>query len=113
MIAGYSVYRANISKPKPKLSLKTIMMEVVNHTHIQHELIASKSRKGIIVRARFYYCYIAWITGGYSLNEISTLVGFRDHTTIMHARDTVMDNLTYEKRTIADISELKSKLNIA
>ena len=69
-------------------------------------LIKSKLRKKEIVQARFAAAYFIHDIMGISLKSIGKILGGRDHSSIIHAKDTYEDNVSYYKEEQAHHLEL-------
>tara|TARA_R110000868_G_scaffold12709_2_gene60233 strand:+ start:2421 stop:2834 length:414 start_codon:yes stop_codon:yes gene_type:complete len=60
-------------------------------------LIKGKLRKKEIVQARFAAAYFIHNIMGISLKSIGKILGGRDHSSIIHAKDKYEDNVSYYK----------------
>jgi chromosomal replication initiation ATPase DnaA len=61
------------------------------------QYIKSKSRKRELVEIRQIFCYFCFLQYGYTLKAIGKILGHRDHSTVIHARDNVKNLLTTDK----------------
>jgi Bacterial dnaA protein helix-turn-helix len=76
-------------------------------------LIKGKSREQQLVKIRFYYSFIATKYYQFPLKCIGKEIGGRDHTTVMHGRDTVIAELEVNNtKTLNDIAKIKHHLDI-
>ena len=82
-----------ISDPiKSDLSLK-IRDTVCLVCNVTWDKVQSKSRKREIVLARQLYCFYMCFYTKLSLKRIGETIGGRDHTTVIHSRQTIIDLL--------------------
>jgi chromosomal replication initiator protein len=80
---------------------------------VPYSLMNTKTRKREIVEARqvaMYYLYK--LINGISLKSVGELFGGRDHSTVIHARQTVEDLMTTDKAYRAKIEEVEAILNV-
>lgn len=99
----YGIKRAKILT---EFSPIDILMKISKATGVHIIFIAGKSQKRKYVIVRQYYCYYSWLYTRHSLKEIAAQIGGRDHSTIIHGRDTIADLLMFDKKTKADIANL-------
>lgn len=94
---------------KKDLQLRQIICAV---TGFKWEKIISKSRKRELVNARFMYAFFAKdILSGVTLKTIGQTIGGRDHTTAIHAIQTVKDLIAAKDVSILDLTDkIKNKL---
>lgn len=78
---------------KDELNVLAIQQQICEAFEVSWSQIAGRSRKGIIPKARFAYCWICKQYLGMNLKEIGDTIGGRDHTTVIHALSTVKDLL--------------------
>lgn len=71
------------------------------------EALNSKSRIADLVKVRQIMMHLLRIESGYTLEEIGVSFGGRDHSTVIHARDTVFDLLDVDKAYRAKFEEIK------
>ena len=82
---------------------------VADRMGVTYEQMQGKLRKKTIVAARHMATYLLWKHTKFSLKEIGTLMGGRDHSTAIHARDTMMgfiDTNQYPANEIAEIERI-------
>lgn len=80
-----------LERPQNKVTLERIIEVVSKEYNIHPDLISDKTRRQPIAEARMIVMAIACELTGLSLNSIGAKLGGRDHTTIMHARDTIRE----------------------
>ena len=83
---------------------------VSEHYQISLERLKSKSRKKEIVMARHVAMYLAKKYTNHSLKSIGYYCGGRDHSTVIHALQTVNDMLATQPQFKASLEELKNKV---
>jgi chromosomal replication initiation ATPase DnaA len=71
-----------------------ILSEVSLHSDINRNDLIGRSRKREIVYARHLLAYTMHRTGLFSLTDIGLKIGGRDHSTIIHAKDVVLNLLS-------------------
>lgn len=67
--------------------MKEILSEVSAYARVPMSVILSKTRKHEIVALRGLIVKVA-LRKGYTLQTIADFLGYKDHTSIMHLRDT-------------------------
>ena len=79
---------------------------------ISVENIKSKTRKREITQARQISMYFAKQLTKASLKNIGAYFGGRDHSTVIHACQTVNDLIDTDKRFKEDVEELEKRIKI-
>jgi chromosomal replication initiator protein len=74
----------------PSSTVEGFAQIVSQETEISILLMQSKTRKRPVVLARQLVCYCACLSG-IPLNPIGDYLGKRDHTTVIHGRETIKD----------------------
>jgi len=72
--------------------------------------LCGKSRKKDLVTARHFAAYLLLTETGLPLEEVGRLLGGRDHTSIMHARDKIHTDLSTNPQTRQLINQIKSQI---
>lgn len=67
-------------------------------TNINSELIKGDSRLDSIVQPRFLAAYFMYEWCGFTNKQVATYLGYDDHSSIVHARQTVVDMLSINDR---------------
>lgn len=75
------------------ITIRDIVRAVCIKLNVPIDKVESKSRKQELVLARKISAYLACQSERYSLKEIGLALGGRDHTTIIHNRESVVDML--------------------
>lgn len=99
----------NVSK---EISIEYIQKLVCEHMKINLDDIKGKTRKREIVQARHVSMYFAKELTKSSLKTIGSHFGGRDHSTVIHAVQTVNDLIETDKDFKKSIEELKRKISI-
>jgi len=99
-----------------KVEEKTITTEkiqdiVCNYFNVDLKDIHSKSRKQEIVKARQITMFLYKKHTNYSFAHIGSLVGKRDHATVLYACRTVQDLIDIDKSFRSSMVEIESLLN--
>ncbi|MFA7675996.1 MAG: chromosomal replication initiator protein DnaA, partial [Candidatus Shapirobacteria bacterium] len=79
--------RSNTYDLTPKLNPRHIISVCAKHFNIKTSELCGKSRKKELVTARHITAYLLLTQINLPLEEVGHLLGGRDHTSIMHARD--------------------------
>jgi chromosomal replication initiator protein len=94
------------------MDIDLIQKLVSDHFQVSIDQMKHKTRKKEIVQARHIAMYFAKTFTNFSLKAIGQAFGGRDHTTVMHAIETVNDNLETDPKFKSAILDLQSKLNV-
>lgn len=86
---------------------------VCDYFTIPVEHVKSKTRKREVVQARQISMYFAKDLTKASLKNIGSYFGNRDHSTVIHACQTVNDLMETDKRFRADVEELSKRIKIS
>lgn len=98
---------------KKTLSVEEIQRIVCNHFEIPEDLIRAKNRKKEIALARQISMYLSKKMTSHSLKTIGLHFGGRDHSTVVHAIQTI-EQLRKTDKTIKEILlNLEHKLDLA
>ncbi|MFH2035778.1 MAG: chromosomal replication initiator protein DnaA, partial [Candidatus Zixiibacteriota bacterium] len=92
-----------ISRPKVEMTIPQIQKKTAEYFQIEPEMMIAKKKTSRIALARQVAMYLVRSHTGFSLKSIGEAFGGRDHTTVIHACDTV------ERKIKTDI-ELKEKV---
>ncbi len=101
-----------IAPDKPKEITPQLILDVVSeHFHVTTDQIISKSRSSEIVRPRQIAMYLCKNMTDSSLELIGSLLGGRDHSTIIHGIKKVDEDFNSEESTKNLINTIKKKIN--
>lgn len=97
---------------KKKITVDTIQDTVCEFYNIKSELIHTASRKRQIVQARQVTMYLSKQYTEMSLAQIGSLIGKKNHATVLHACRTVKEQMEVDKIFRDEVSEIEKKLKI-
>jgi chromosomal replication initiator protein len=106
------VVRSIIGEVRTHITIEEIQRVVCDHLKIPEELIRAKTRKQEIVNARQIAMYLSKELTNSSLKTIGIHFGGRDHSTVIHAYQTVEDNMNLDLKQKNLVQQLKSKLTL-
>ncbi len=95
---------------KKKVTIDSISEVVCKHFNIKTELLQTASRKREIVQARQVAMYLSKIYTELSLAQIGSVIGKKNHATVLHACKTVKDQLQVDKAFRDDLEEIEKGL---
>jgi len=95
-----------------EVSIDYIQKLVCDYFSIGVDLVKSKTRKREIVQARQIAMYFAKDMTKASLKNIGSHFGNRDHSTVIHACQTVNDLIETDKKFRYDVEELSKRIKI-
>ncbi|MBC7425420.1 MAG: chromosomal replication initiator protein DnaA [Bacteroidia bacterium] len=95
-----------------EISIEYIQKLVCDYYNVSVENVKSKTRKREIVQARQIAMYFAKDLTKASLKNIGTHFGNRDHSTVIHACQTVNDLMDTDKKFRHDVDELNKRIRI-
>ena len=95
---------------KKKVTVDSISEVVCKHFNIKTELLQTASRKREIVQARQVAMYLSKMYTELSLAQIGSVIGKKNHATVLHACKTVKDQLQVDKSFRDDLEEIEKIL---
>jgi chromosomal replication initiator protein len=95
-----------------EISIELIQKVVCDYYNINVDTVKSKTRKREIVQARQIAMYFAKDFTKASLKNIGSHFGNRDHSTVIHACQTVNDLMDTDKKFRYDVDELQKRIKI-
>jgi chromosomal replication initiator protein len=95
-----------------EISIEFIQKLVCDYFQIPVEHVKSKTRKREIVQARQISMFYAKDLTKSSLKTIGMHFGGRDHSTVIHACQTVNDLIETDKKFRADIEEIGKRIKM-
>lgn len=93
-----------------KITVNAIESVVCDFYNIKCELIHTASRKRQIVQARQVTMYLSKNYTEMSLAQIGSLIGKKNHATVLHACKTVKEQMEVDKIFREEIAEIEKKL---
>ncbi len=106
------VVRSVIGEIKSHITIEDIQRIVCNYFNIPENFIRAKNRKQEIVLARQFAMYLSKEITNSSLKTIGLHFGGRDHSTVIHAIQTIEDLVKYDKKYSDMLQQLRSKIKI-
>ncbi len=107
-----NVVRSIVGEVKTHITIDEIQRVVCEHLSIPPDLLRAKTRKQEIVTARQIAMYLSKELTNSSLKTIGLHFGGRDHSTVIHAYQTVEDTMKEDPKMKSMVHQLKSKLEI-
>ena len=98
----------NYNLSSPKITPRHIISICAKHFNIKTSDLCGKSRKKDLVTARHITAYLLLTQINLPLEEVGHLLGGRDHTSIMHARDKIHTDFSTNPQTKQLINQIKS-----
>lgn len=96
---------------KKVLSIQDIQKVVCDYYDVDETIMLTKSRKREIVQARQVTMFLAKKYTNNSFSRIGTIVGRKNHATVLHACKTVQDQIEVSDSFRSDIKEIEDKLS--
>jgi chromosomal replication initiator protein len=100
----------SIHVEKKPLTMEQIIECTCEFCHVKQEDVYGKSRKANIVQARQLSMYFAQQFTKLTTSKIGTLVGNRNHATVIHSVKTIENRLNVDKEFRKSVEELEHKL---
>ncbi|WP_061212949.1 chromosomal replication initiator protein DnaA [Syntrophomonas wolfei] len=98
--------------PRPrKITIETIQKTVAAHYHLEINEIVSKKRNKQLVYPRHIAMYLCRKLTDASFPQIGEQFGGRDHTTVMHAHEKLVNELLSDRELVAEIELLCKKID--
>jgi chromosomal replication initiator protein len=107
-----NVVRSIVGEVKTHITIDEIQRTVCEFLSVPPDLLRAKTRKQEIVTARQISMYLSKELTNSSLKTIGLHFGGRDHSTVIHAYQTIEDLMKEDPKTRTLIQQLKSKLEI-
>ncbi len=100
----------SIKMEEKKITIEKIQDVVCNYFKLELNVIHSKSRKREIVQARQVSMFLSKKYTNSSYSHIGSVIGKRDHATVLHACKTVQDSIDIDKSFRKSITEIENIL---
>jgi chromosomal replication initiator protein len=107
---AYGVVRSLVGEVRSHITIEEIQRVVANHFGIPDDLLRAKTRKQEIVNARQIAMYLAKELTNSSLKTIGLHFGGRDHSTVIHAYQTVEDSTHSDNKQKSVIQHLRNNI---
>jgi chromosomal replication initiator protein len=105
------VLRDLVQEQEATLTIEDIQRIVCEHLDVSDEQIRGKTRKREVVRARQIAMYFAKQHTEHSLKDIGLHFGGRDHSTVIHANNTVDDRMDDDEQFRNTVDEISRKID--
>ncbi len=106
------VLRKVARRSAPVLSVETIQKYTAKFFSVEEQLLRDKTRKQEIVQARQVAMYLCKELTASTLNMIGLHFGGRDHSTVIHAQQTIVDDMRHDPAFAHRVNELKRQLEL-
>lgn len=106
------VLRKVARRSAPVLSVETIQKYTAKFFSVEEQLLRDKTRKQEIVQARQVAMYLCKELTASTLNTIGLHFGGRDHSTVIHAQQTIVDDMRHDPTFAHRVNELKRQLEL-
>jgi chromosomal replication initiator protein len=106
------VLRKVARRSAPTLSIETIQKLVAKQFGVEEELLRAKTRKQEIVQARQVAMYLCKELTPSTLNTIGLHFGGRDHSTVIHAQQTVIDDMRHDVAFSNRVADIRRQLEL-
>jgi len=106
------VLRKVAKRSAPILSIETIQRTAAKRFSVDEELLRAKTRKQEVVQARQVAMYLAKELTSSSLKTIGLHFGGRDHSTVIHACQTVSDDMRHNPQLASKVEELRRQFEL-
>lgn len=92
------------------VTVDDIINTVCKHFGLENNMIHTKSRKREVVQARQIAMFLAKNNTDFSTAKIGTLIGNKDHATVLHACKTIKELREVDKSFRAELDEIQAAL---
>ena len=106
------IFKNQQEELKNELTEDKIIAIVCEYFNISRDDIVGKKKNKEIVEPRMIAIYLISEILNLPLKTIGSVFGGRDHTTIMHSRDKITQDLKSNKKTQTIINEIKGLLSV-
>ncbi len=106
------VVKVVVGDVKSPITIEEIQRVVCDYFNIPEDLIRGKTRKQEIVNARQIAMYLAKDLTNSSLKTIGLHFGGRDHSTVIHAYQSVEDQMQLDQKYQANVLQLRRRLSL-
>lgn len=106
------VLKVVVGDVKSPLTIENIQRTVCEYFNIPDDLIRAKTRKQEVVNARQIAMYLAKELTNCSLKTIGLHFGGRDHSTVIHAYQSVEDQMRLDQKYQVNVTQIKRRLQM-
>ncbi|MBI5476003.1 MAG: chromosomal replication initiator protein DnaA [Ignavibacteriales bacterium] len=107
---AYNVVRSLVGEVRSQITIEEIQRVVAKYFGIPDDLLRAKTRKQEVVIARQIAMYLSKELTNSSLKTIGLHFGGRDHSTVIHAYQTVEDSIHLDQKQKDAVQQLKNTL---
>jgi chromosomal replication initiator protein len=101
-----------VSNVSREITIDAIQRMVADHFKVELDQLKAKTRKRQIVQARQIAMYFAKEMTRHSLKSIGLHFGGRDHSTVIHALQTVSDLVATDKYFKQNVTEIRKRISM-
>ncbi|MRR32332.1 chromosomal replication initiator protein DnaA, partial [bacterium] len=106
------VVRMVVGDVRSPITIETIQRTVCDYFSIPEDLLRAKTRKQEIVSARQIAMFLAKDLPNSSLKTIGLHFGGRDHSTVIHAYQSVEDQMRIDPKYQAHVLQIRRRLQL-
>ena len=106
------VLKVVVGDVRSPITIESIQRTVCEYFNIPEDLIRAKTRKQEIVNARQIAMYLAKELTNASLKTIGLHFGGRDHSTVIHAYQSVEDLMRVDSKYQTHVQQVKRRLQL-
>lgn len=101
-----------VSNVSREITIEAIQRMVAEHFQVEMDQLKAKTRKRQIVQARQIAMFFAKEMTRHSLKSIGLHFGGRDHSTVIHALQTVSDLVATDKYFKQSVAEIRKRISL-
>lgn len=106
------VVRTVVGEIRSPITIEEIQRVVCEYFSLPEDLIRAKTRKQEVVTARQIAMYLSKELTNSSLKTIGLHFGGRDHSTVIHAYQSVEDQMKVDQKFNANVQQVRRKLDL-
>ena len=107
---NYFAYAGIAEVKQPIITADKVVKAVEKYTEITLESIVLKSRLAKYTRPRHILNYLLVVETNLTLSEVGKITK-RDHTSVIHSKKTIENELSYDKNLQNIISKIRESIN--
>ncbi len=109
---AHEVLKVVVGDVRSPITIEAIQRTVCEYFNIPEDLIRAKTRKQEIVNARQIAMYLAKELTNSSLKTIGLHFGGRDHSTVIHAYQSVEDQMHLDPKYQTNVTQIRKRLQL-
>ena len=110
-LAQRIVHKVVTNSPGKTITVDDIISTVCNHFGLEPTAIHTRSRKREVVQARQIAMYLSKNYTNFSTAKIGSLIGNKDHATVLYACKTIKELREVDKSFRTELDEIQTELN--